>query len=251
MDDKLKGWYRHNRQRNPWMGAGYALRIARGAGTAPPWTPSNLCQESSAYHRAGRETSYFESIDSVPARFVGYCDKIARRINPTGWFADEYQGSNYRGVVFRLTRSRGFVVGYQESDNDGIVVDLWTIWDSDDDIGAAYAADNMAERAAEKAREYSESWRAGTDARYKLDETINALREDIRNLVRATLYAHDLGLPSDGWDDNGTRDDLVAAGNAIEPPRYSQELRAAYLEGFGVPVRLARIGQRALVIGGN
>lgn len=250
MEDRLKGWYRHKRHAYPKMTAVRALQGARSETRGPPWTPPSLCQESSKYWRTGRETSYFESIDSVPARFVGYCDKVARRIDHTGWFADDCQDSKYRGVVFRLNRNRGFIVGYQESDNDGIVLDLQTVLDSDDDIGAAYAADNMAERAAEQEREYGESWQAGTAARDKLDETINALRDDVRNLVRATLYAHDLGLPPEGWDDNGTRDDMMEAGNAIEPPCYSQELRAAYLEGFGGPVRLAGIGRPALVIGG-
>lgn len=83
-----------------------------------------------------------------------WCDDVADNINHTGWFCDEYQDSKIRGIVLRLPKNRGFLAGW--SMGEGMASELdYTIFD--DEIVAAYAADRMAEHAAEREREYQES----------------------------------------------------------------------------------------------
>ncbi len=96
--------------------------------------------------------------------FVGFADVLATRINHKGWYADDMQDAIYRGVVYRLPARKGkqrLVIGYADPDNDDCaLMDFSTIYD--DEIEAAWAANKFAERKAEKDREYSEAWSAGS-----------------------------------------------------------------------------------------
>ena len=99
--------------------------------------------------------SFYLDSDFAPGLRWQWCDDVTSRIDHSGWFADEYGvGDNkIRGVVFRLPRSRGFLAGWSMGIGMASEIDC-TIYE--DEICAAYAADSMAEDAAEREREYQE-----------------------------------------------------------------------------------------------
>lgn len=80
-----------------------------------------------------------------------WCDDVARSINHTGWFCDEYyDGSKIRGIVVYLPHGR-FLAGWSMGEGmaSSVDADLY-----DDETSAAHAADSIAENAAEKEREF-------------------------------------------------------------------------------------------------
>lgn len=141
-----------------------------------------------------RDSVFIDTPESAGFRFVDYADKLAS-LNHTGWYTDdEFQDSTLRGAVLQLPARKGcarFVAAYQESDNDGYVIDLsrgavysekvtYRHRDSclDDEIrSAALNADSFAERAAEREREYQSAWRAGSNFA-QLGESIIAARRE-------------------------------------------------------------------------
>jgi hypothetical protein len=134
------------------------------------------------YGKPSKPTRYFEEKE-VPFRFVGYCDELAKSIRHTGHYEDEFQDSKLRGVVFRLGHGKGLIAGYQESDNDGYVLDLSYTWDNDDEAGAAHAANQFAERTAEKSREYNEAFQAKQKWDDLTEQQIE-LQGEVENLLR-------------------------------------------------------------------
>lgn len=172
----------------------------------------------SEYRRKAGDSVFVESLDSA-FREKGYADELAQ-LNHTGWYADSYSDSTYRGVVLQISASRGrarFVPAYQESDSGGYVVDVSQVFEADPaaelqsarrQIGAAYwrpdmesesywleaaaeqaakdcarAADSMAESAAEDAREYDEAWQAGRQFE-ELGEDIATTRREILAILK-------------------------------------------------------------------
>lgn len=119
-----------------------------------------------------------ESPADIGLRFVGYADKLAR-IDHTGWFTDEFQDSTVRGVVYQLPGSNGaprYLAGYDNADNGAAdkggpaAIDFSTVWEGLPGerpeehgvvVDAARAADSLAERMAEKEREYQAASSAG------------------------------------------------------------------------------------------
>lgn len=83
-----------------------------------------------------------------------WCDDVEGSIRHTGWFTDEYgDGEKIRGIVVYLPHGR-FMAGWSMGEGmaSSVDADLY-----DDETAAAFAADSMAETAAEKEREYQES----------------------------------------------------------------------------------------------
>jgi hypothetical protein len=81
-----------------------------------------------------------------------WCDEVhGAYIDHRGWFADDYQDTKYRGIVFRLPHGRGFLAGYSMGENMLSSVDFYVYRDA---VDAAYAADALAEQAADREREY-------------------------------------------------------------------------------------------------
>lgn len=101
-------------------------------------------------------------------RFVGFCDDLTHAIAHTGWFCDEFQDSKFRGAVYQMATRDGkwlFVPAYVNDWNDGVLMDFGNIQtesvyetsdhtDSSAANSAAHCADSLAERAAEKERDY-------------------------------------------------------------------------------------------------
>ena len=80
-----------------------------------------------------------------------YADEVAR-LNHQGWFTDnEGWGDTIRGIVLRLPKGRGFLAGWTLGAGMASSVGYEVYRDATE---AAYAADSIAERAAEDEREY-------------------------------------------------------------------------------------------------
>ena len=95
---------------------------------------------------------YLDS-DNQPFTRWKWCDDVEQSIRHTGWFCDEHgDGSKIRGLVVYLPHGR-FMAGWSMGEGmaSSVEEDIY-----DDAISAAYAADSIAENAAEKEREYQE-----------------------------------------------------------------------------------------------
>lgn len=84
-----------------------------------------------------------------------WCDEVPEvSIRHTGWFADEFQDSKIRGVVFTLPKGRGFLAGWSMGEGmaSGVECEVYETARE-----AAYAADSIAENVAERQREFEEN----------------------------------------------------------------------------------------------
>lgn len=86
-----------------------------------------------------------------PSRWV-WCDEVIR-IEHTGWYCDEQQDDKIRGLVVRLTHGR-YLIGWSMGEGMASEIDGYIYTDA---RSAALAADSMAERAAEREREYQDA----------------------------------------------------------------------------------------------
>lgn len=101
-------------------------------------------------------------------------------LDHTGWFADPYQDETYTGQVWQLPHQR-FIAGYTEADAGYTVLcgNPITIFDNKED--AAYAADKLAERMAEEAREECER----DEARQRIEDACDDLRAQLPGIRTA------------------------------------------------------------------
>jgi hypothetical protein len=127
----------------------------------------------------GSSRSFYLGSAGAPDLRWQYADEVeGARIKHEGWFTDPYgAGDTIRGVVFRLPHARGFLYGWTYGDGM-IATTNCDIWPGDDIAGAAVAADQDAERAAESEREYQERWSAA-----------KALDDDIADACEALTAA--------------------------------------------------------------
>lgn len=122
------------------------------------------------------------------------CDEVARGIDHTGWFTDEFQDGSYRGYVLRLSGHDGkprFVAGMAHSDYDGVTV--WPNQIFDEETDCALAADRNAELAADKEREYQ----AEESRKLEIEEARDAIRLNRsvrRELIREMKQARAAGV---------------------------------------------------------
>lgn len=129
MESKLVSAFRHYRGRN--HSAALSLELARNDVANGVARYGSVPWSGFSRHVAGEittvESRFFESAAASGLRFVGYADALQRSIDHTGWFTDEFQESKLRGAVFQLPAKDGrarFLPAYQESDNDGYVLDV-------------------------------------------------------------------------------------------------------------------------------
>lgn len=141
-------------------------------------------------------------------------------IGHTGWYTDDDgAGDTMRGIVFRLPHGRGFLYGWSLGEGMASSVE-GAIWPGDDERGAARAADQCAEHAAEKEREYQSRWRAAID----LDDDISEACEDLRALRRKWSSAFR------AWIDARQARASVAAGAMLATMRQHREAFAERAE---------------------
>lgn len=163
-----------------------ALVNAKAKPATAGWTKfysprSNVTRQSDRPQYA-----FIENTDSAGLRFVNFADKIRTSINHTGWYADSSEGDsgyNYRGAVWRLPHSRGFIAGYVDPYNDGAAFVELVICANENE--AAYSADTIAENKAEKSRDYDEAWQAGREFNELGDEIASARRDCLELIAEA------------------------------------------------------------------
>lgn len=139
----------------------HVARMACGpAALRKKWSVRKMCGEY--YHAphpesAGTGRGFYLDSDGQPFTRWQWCDDVEGVcIDHTGWFCDEYgDGGKIRGIVVSLSHGR-FLAGWSMGEGMASSVDA-DIYASAED--AAYAADSMAERAAESEREYQEQQR--------------------------------------------------------------------------------------------
>lgn len=133
-------------------------------------------------------------------RRVGYADEIARDISHNGWYTDDdgIMGETLRGIVYQLPGRNGspvYAYGYDDPNNPGACLlsfDVITGERSDYDYpfsdlqdarDAARAADHVAKRAAEEAREYDRVFQARQRYEEKAEE-LSEVRKEAIPLIR-------------------------------------------------------------------
>lgn len=115
-----------------------------------------------------------------------------RWLDHYGWFADDMQDITFLPRVWLLPHGR-FLAGYDASEWDTIELNRVAYNDEDE---AWRAADRMAEKDAEKEREYSERWqaaRAADDDRNDARDALKTARADARQAIAAIREQRKLG----------------------------------------------------------
>lgn len=134
----------------------HLARMACGpAALRKKWAGHKFCGEY--YHAPRPETAgtgrgfYLESDGQPFARWKWADDVAPCDIPHTGWFCNEYgDGEKIRGIVVFLPNRR-FLAGWSMGEGMASTIDA-TLYHSA--LDAAFAADSMAERAAEAERDY-------------------------------------------------------------------------------------------------
>src|SRR5690606_19227724 len=110
-----------------------------------------------------------------------WCDEVDTSIRHNGWFTDDQQDETIRGLVVRLPHGR-MLAGWSMGEHMASEIDSTRVYD--DEREAARAADALAERVAEREREYRASDQRQqsarddmTAARQAMTDAIAALRE--------------------------------------------------------------------------
>jgi len=102
---------------------------------------------------AGIDNSRFFYLDSdfMPSLRWQWADDVVS-LNHTGWYSDDDGiAETIRGIVMRLPHERGFIAGWSMGESMASEIEISIYPDQE---SAAYAADTMAEHAAERQRDY-------------------------------------------------------------------------------------------------
>lgn len=136
-------------------------------------------KDRSIYYNPQSEESGYRWVENVSdgLRKVGDAHKIVR-LNHTGWFTDVFQDETVHGEVYQLPARAErtlYVPAVNDPCNDDCAcLDFTSV--TDDKEEAARRADQMAERWAEEAREYS--------AKDQAEQRIEAINEEIEELYK-------------------------------------------------------------------
>lgn len=194
---------------------------------------------------SGRFRAFY--VDSNPWRDVGDAHDIVRRL-PLGWYSDAHQSETCIAIVAQMPARDGvaqYVPGYRWSDADGVT--LFPLDRFEEKEEAARRADHYAEKAAEEAREYSEAWNAGREARDAQDEA-EAARKDALALLREMKAARRAGMEPGGAICATLRGKVESLLETIREAREKRDdlrdgwtqrwrgddIAGAFAEGFGV-----------------
>lgn len=123
---------------------------------ASPWNPVYVADN-------GDKMRWLESVDGSGLAVV--CENATAEVNrnTTGYYVDTFQEESQHGVVLATRDAESprarFFAAINDPHNDGAYRLLWRPFDDISDARAV--ADSMAERDAEKQREYDAAWQAG------------------------------------------------------------------------------------------
>ena len=147
--------------------------------------------ESLAERRRGpSDRAYYCETWPQGWRLLGRADEVckregSRRVDHGGWYTeDEGDSGTLAGYVLQIPARNGepqYVPGTAHSEWDGVT--LYPLDRYDSPVDAAAVADQIAERAAEKERDYNRAWQAG-QRWADLGEEIAELRKGIIAAVR-------------------------------------------------------------------
>jgi hypothetical protein len=200
MNSNLKSAFTYWRQRN--SKAARALELARvDLGEGKERYPSRVYGWN---RRDENGIAWVENLEHAGLRFVNHADEIVR-LNHKGWYADSFQDSLYRGCVLQLPGRDGrarYLAAYADPDNEsayrvdasGFFIGDARVSSWDDDSGAreaARAADSLAEREAESAREYNDAFHRGVQWSF-CGDTIHDARRELAALRREVRAAKSL-----------------------------------------------------------
>lgn len=127
-------------------------------------------------------TEFASSSHGITVRNMRYCDDVATMIRHKGWFMDGYHDSTYRGIVFNLPHGK-FGIGFVDTLTGGSFIHemepLLCRESYDCEIRAAYAADEEARVAAEKAK--------SANLQYHSEEAIAEIKDTELPNVRQSI----------------------------------------------------------------
>lgn len=138
-----------------------------------------------------RETIFVDNLKDCPFSFEGDAEDLAK-LDHTGWYTTHYCEDLMKGAVVSFRKPgrlygtdadndtqthKVFLAAYYETDADGATIDYSYFYETARD--AAHGADRLAERAAEKEREYQ--------AKDQAERAIDDHRADIHRLNKETL----------------------------------------------------------------
>jgi hypothetical protein len=125
--------------------------------------------------------SFYHDSDFAPGLRFTWCDEVSGvRIRHTGWFCDEYQSAKIRGLVFRLPHGRGFLAAWSMGEGMASAFD-GSIYDRE--ANAAWAADSLAENAAEAQREHEAEYERERDEAEAAEESAEVAYWNSRDIV--------------------------------------------------------------------
>jgi hypothetical protein len=247
LDDTARAAFRRYRAAYPRIPAHLALERAR-------------TDRAGVYHVTGsggggtldkKPARWFDRVREIPWRQVRYADDVVR-LSHRGWFTDEFQDSTLRGIIALLPRGR-YLAGYEETDGGQVGFQCHAYDDEDE---AARAADNLAERVAERERDYNAAWAAGRIASEKVQEAMDAWRVAVRracwDLWGGDSIFRQYPLTDDERQDR--HDEMAVHRETLTDalrdawdarPAWSGSERDAFdegfAEGFTVPPRIGRV----------
>lgn len=134
-----------------------------------------------------RERAFY--CDAFPFRHVGRTDECARAaglrgrsdlVDCQGYYTDDYgDNGTLEGHVLLLPQGK-FIPATRHTEQDGVT--LYPLDIHEDAISAARSALGIADREAERERDYQRAWRAGVDAAQHQDNA-NRIRREIRQII--------------------------------------------------------------------
>jgi len=126
------------------------------------WKKDRHPQAGAPFRVGGYTVRWVEDPEALGLRTVGLADSILPHLRHRGWYVDIRQDGTTCGIVFQLPARKGyprFVAAITDPDrDDAIIMEVGETYESARE--AAFAADNLAESYAEKAREDEEAWQA-------------------------------------------------------------------------------------------
>lgn len=181
------------------MGASKALAYVRGMSSSHE---RRIKAASGSYGPAFKDgLRYVENLEGCGLRLRGFSHEIIHSLRHTGHYTDVDNIETCTGLVVQMPAKNGqarFLAGYWLSDacERGAIIDFSEIYlaDLEDNesieydhgcdaiYSAARSADSLAEREAEKQREYNRIWVAGSLWRHTKDEL-----HDLSNQAKDTI----------------------------------------------------------------
>lgn len=181
------------------------IKQARGHGVGKIATDGGIYRNESCMVADLRQLDAFRDVGHVDELFPRYFDH-------RGWFADSSQDQVWRGHVWQLPSHDGeclYLVGYIRPDCGDAVLSPRLFrcapgessWDKPEGLrDACIAADHMAERDAEKAREHDEKWQEASranDDRETAREELKMARLSAKSAIRACRELRAAGVNCD------------------------------------------------------